>query len=142
MTVTEATLDRLLAHLPTTDDVSRVLLQLQDSRAALFSHRITPASARDSLPWVLQQICPVTALETQESFDHWLKEISVATLVLAYLPTTKQALELIRLLRAALGNRVVVQLKIEPDLLAGVRVEYNGKRSEYSLQQAFKELHD
>lgn len=137
----------LLDDITTPEELAILVAEITKCRALLFSRKHTPKFVLDSLPISIRRALPADIEQTQSALDEWLNQINtqlqktpVATVTIAYLPSAQQARELTDLVRAETGAPFLVQLRTDPHLMAGVRIEFASKRLEYSLQNDVGEV--
>lgn len=141
----------LAQEVVTKDKLALLIRQLEESQSLLFSQKQAEKTTLKNVPHFVSPLIPDSVVASQQALDEWLGEViaglrklPVATITIAYLPTEAQAQELIQLVRSGFSTHVVIELVTDPSLLAGVRIEYDTQRIQYSLKddldEALKEL--
>lgn len=80
--------------------------------------------------------------ETLHQLEEQAKNVEPLILFLPLLPPHNEVQALGERVRKDFGNRLLVELRLEPLLIAGAAVAYKGIYKDYSLRQSLKENHD
>lgn len=136
----------VLRAIPTTRERDEVLAALEEAKSQLFSEKNSTSAALQRLPSFIATALPADAASSAQDCDAWLQNLitelaayPVTTLTVPYLPTVAQTEQLVQRTRQSLGEHVLLQLQTDRKLLAGIRIEHNGKRSEYTLAKELNE---
>ena len=139
-------------ELLTSDDLVTVMGQIETSLGMLFASKYSEKKILAELPEVIRSIIPDSVVGSEKSLDEWLRSVlaelrtmPIAVVSVAYIPTGAEAKELLELVQSGFGRHVIISLQTDATLLAGVRIEYDNQRVQFSLhndlETVVKEMH-
>lgn len=145
--VTARQLHSILAELKTTDQVVAAVQKLETAKAAIFAGKAKLTAALAELPEVIAVTIPAELHTQAKQLDAWfaaaiaqLRAVPTVVVSVAYLPTHQQVLELVQLVREGVTSPVLVDVRTNESLLAGIEVLAGTQRITVSLQTELNTL--